>query len=168
MRRRGGLRGLGRAARSVDREGARRRSVVHAPGRHPDGYRHDDDAAGDAAAQEVEDSAVDSTAIRAAADLPTAFNCQAGVTPIQIPAVAATAASAGTAAVAAQLAVVVCASGLAGREALFLYFTPTPQTKLAALKDAFDRAKYVHGGPNWVAAGTIDPQMGTVGGEIYR
>lgn len=118
--------------------------------------------------KKVEDSAVDSTTIRSAADLPTAFTCQAGVTPIQIPAAPATAASAGATAVAAQLAVVVCASGLAGREALFLYFTPTPQAKLAALEDAFDRAKYVHGGPNWVAAGTIDPQMGTVGGETYR
>lgn len=65
-------------------------------------------------------------------------------------------------------AAVVCPSPLAGGEALYLWFAPTPELKLAALTAALRQARYVHGGPNWVAGGTVNPAMGTVGGDVYR
>ena len=62
----------------------------------------------------------------------------------------------------------VCPSPLTGNEALYLWYTPTPELKLAALTAALSQARYVHAGPNWVAGGTVNPAMGTVGGEVYR
>lgn len=62
----------------------------------------------------------------------------------------------------------VCPSPLAGGEALYLWYAATPELKLSALTAALKQTKYVHGGPNWVAGGTVNPAMGTVGGEVYR
>jgi hypothetical protein len=62
---------------------------------------------------------------------------------------------------------VVCASALAG-EALYLWYTPSPEAKLGALTAALERARYVHAGAGWVAGGMLDAQMGRVGGEVYR
>ncbi len=109
-------------------------------------------------------SAVDSTRLRSTDDLASAFGCATAVPPIRL---TATPAPTGATAPPAPDAVV-CASSLADGEALFLWYTPTPEAKLGALTAALDRARYVHGGPNWVAAGTINPQMGRVGGEVYR
>jgi len=60
------------------------------------------------------------------------------------------------------------ASRLARDEALYLWFCATPEDKLAALTAALATTKYVHAGPNWVAGATINADMGTVGGEVYR
>ena len=73
-----------------------------------------------------------------------------------------------TAPIALAPAAVVCPSPLAGGEALYLWYAPTPELKLAALTAALTQTKYVHAGPNWVAGGTVNPAMGTVGGEVYR
>lgn len=107
-------------------------------------------------------SAVDSARIRSLDDLPAAFGCPPAVTPIRIPAAAAT----GTSAPAPDA--VICPSSLAKGEAIYLWYCPTPQEKLAALTVALEQTKYVHAGPNWVAGGTINPDMGSVGGEVYR
>ena len=112
----------------------------------------------------VGSSSVDATRLRSTDDLAAVFGCPAGVPPIRL---TATPAPTGATAPPAPDAVV-CASALADNEALFLWYTPTPEAKLGALTSALDRARYVHGGPNWVAAGTINPQMGRVGGEVYR
>ncbi len=138
-------------------------------------------------------SPVDPATIRSIDDLPKAFGCPTTVAPIRVPATptATTAPAAPTATPATadpSAAVtpapptpapptspagppapdaVVCTSGLA-KEALFLWYAPTPEAKLGALTVALKRAKYVHGGPNWVAGGMVDPKMGTVGGEVYR
>lgn len=109
-------------------------------------------------------SAVDATRLRSTDDLASVFGCPTGVPPIRL---TATPAPTGATAPPAPDAVV-CASALADNEALFLWYTPTPEAKLGALLAALDRARYVHAGPNWVAAGTINPQMGRVGGEVYR
>jgi hypothetical protein len=109
-------------------------------------------------------SPVDSAQLRSVDDLPTVFQCPTAVTPIRIP--AATPAPGATAPPAPEA--VVCASALADKEAVYLWFTPTPEAKLGALTEALARTKYVHGGPNWVAGGLINPTMGTVGGEVYR
>jgi hypothetical protein len=109
-------------------------------------------------------SAVDGSRLRSADDLPSVFGCPTAVPPIRL---TATPAPTGATAPPAPDAVV-CASSLADGEALFLWYTPTPEAKLGALLAALDRARYVHAGANWVAAGTINPQMGRVGGEVYR
>jgi len=128
-------------------------------------------------------SPVDADRIRSLADLPAAFQCPSAVTPITIPATTTpvttptgTATTApttptGTATTAAgkgTSAAVVCASRLARDEALYLWFCATPEDKLAALTAALATTKYVHAGPNWVAGATINADMGTVGGEVYR
>lgn len=109
-------------------------------------------------------SPVDPAKLRSIDDLPSAFQCPAAVTPIRIPpAPAATGATVPSAPEA-----LVCASALAGNEAVYLWFTPTPEAKLGALTVALATTKFVHGGPNWVAAGIINPTLGTIGGEVYR
>ena len=112
----------------------------------------------------VGDSPVDASRLRSIDDLPAVFGCPAAVTPIRLPGTPAPTGATGTAVPDA----IVCASGLADKEALFLWYVPTPEAKLGALTAALDRARYVHAGPNWVAAGMINAQMGTVGGEVYR
>ena len=107
-------------------------------------------------------SPVDASRLRATEDLAAAFGCPSAVPPIRL--TASPAPSGGPGAPDA----IVCASALADKEALFLWYTPTPEAKLAALTAAMDRARYVHAGPNWVAGGMINAQMGTVGGEVYR
>lgn len=107
-------------------------------------------------------SGVDSARIRSLDDLPAAFGCPPAVTPIRIPAAAAT----GTAAPAPDA--VICPSSLAKGEAIYLWYCPTPQEKLAALTLALEQTKYVHAGPNWVAGGMVNPDLGSVGGEVYR
>ena len=109
-------------------------------------------------------SPVDPTQLRSVDDLPKVFQCPTAVTPIRIP--AATPAAGATAPPAPEA--VICASALADKEAVYLWFTPTPEAKLGALTEALARTKYVHGGPNWVAGGLLNPTMGTVGGEVYR
>ena len=119
-------------------------------------------------------SPVDSSRIASLGSLPAAFHCPSAPSPITIPAVepagaAGAAGAAGTAAPPTPTpAAVVCPSPLAGGEALYLWYAPTPELKLAALTAALRQTKYVHGGPNWVAGGTVNPAMGTVGGEVYR
>ncbi len=109
-------------------------------------------------------SPVDSAKLRSVDDLPSVFQCPAAVTPIRIPA----APSATGATVPPAPEAVVCASALADGEAVYLWFTPTPEAKLGALTVALATTKYVHGGPNWVAAGIVNPTLGTIGGEVYR
>ena len=117
-------------------------------------------------------SPVDADRIRSLADLPAAFQCPSAVTPITIPAtttpVTTPTGTATTAAGKGTPAAVVCASRLARDEALYLWFCATPEDKLAALTAALATTKYVHAGPNWVAGATINADMGTVGGEVYR
>jgi hypothetical protein len=109
-------------------------------------------------------SPVDPATLRSTNDLPSVFQCPTAVTPIRIPAPSpATGATAPPAPEA-----VVCASALADKEAVYLWYTPTPEAKLGALTTALATTKYVHGGPNWVAAGMLNPTMGTIGGEVYR
>ena len=109
-------------------------------------------------------SPVDPAALRSIDDLPSVFQCPAAVTPIRIPAASpATGASVPPAPEA-----VVCASALADKEAIYLWYTPTPEAKLGALTVALATTKYVRGGPNWVAAGQLNPAMGSLGGEVYR
>jgi hypothetical protein len=109
-------------------------------------------------------SPVDPATLRSTNDLPSVFQCPAAVTPIRIP---PTVAASGATAPAAPEAVV-CASALADKEAVYLWFTPTAEAKLGALTQALATTKYVHGGPNWVAAGVLNPTLGTIGGEVYR
>jgi hypothetical protein len=109
-------------------------------------------------------SPVDPATLRSTNDLPSVFQCPAAVTPIRIP---PTIPVSGATAPAAPEAVV-CASALADKEAVYLWFTPTPEAKLGALTQALATTKYVHGGPNWVAAGVLNPTLGTIGGEVYR
>jgi hypothetical protein len=109
-------------------------------------------------------SPVDSTKLRSVDDLPSVFQCPAAITPIRIPAAPA----ATDALVPPAPEAVVCASALADNEAVYLWFTPTPEAKLGALTVALATTKYVHGGPNWVAAGVVNPTLGTIGGEVYR
>lgn len=115
----------------------------------------------------VGSSPVDATRLRSTDDLASVFGCPTGLPAIRLTATPAPTVPSGATAPPAPDAVV-CASALADNEALFLWYTPTPEAKLGALTSALDRARYVHGGPNWVAAGTINPQMGRVGGEVYR
>jgi hypothetical protein len=103
-------------------------------------------------------------ALRSSNDLPWVSQCPTAVTPIRTP--AATPATGATAPPAPEA--VVCASALADKEAVYLWYTPTPEAKLGALTMALATTKYVHGGPNWVAAGMLNPTMGTIGGEVYR
>ncbi|MDQ2797549.1 MAG: hypothetical protein M3Y06_10355 [Actinomycetota bacterium] len=134
-------------------------------------------------------SPVDPATIRSIDDLPKAFGCPTTVAPIRIPATPTATPAPADPSVAVTPAppspvpptpvpptspagppapdAVVCTSGLA-KEALYLWYAPTPEAKLGALTVALKRAKYVHGGPNWVAGGMVDPKMGTVGGEVYR
>ena len=113
----------------------------------------------------VGSSPVDASRLRSTDDLASVFGCPSGVPAIRL---TATPAPTGGHRRPPAPDAVVCASALADNEALFLWYTPTPEAKLGALTSALDRARYVHGGPNWVAAGTINPQMGRVGGEVYR
>lgn len=112
----------------------------------------------------VGSSPVDSNRLRSADDLPSVFQCPSAVAPIRIP--AAPAATAATVPPAPDA--IVCASALADNEAVYLWYTPTPDAKLGALTEALARTRYVHAGPNWVAGGLVNPTMGTVGGEVYR
>ena len=109
-------------------------------------------------------SPVDPATLRSVNDLPSVFQCPTVVTPIRIP--ASSPATGATAPPAPEA--VVCASALADKEAVYLWYTPTPEAKLGALTVALATTKYVHGGPNWVAAGMLNPTMGTIGGEVYR
>ena len=109
-------------------------------------------------------SPVDPATLRSVSDLPSVFQCPTAVTPIRIP--ASSPATGATAPPAPEA--VVCASALADKEAVYLWYTPTPEAKLGALTVALATTKYVHGGPNWVAAGMLNPTMGTIGGEVYR
>jgi hypothetical protein len=112
----------------------------------------------------VGSSPVDPATLRSTNDLPSVFQCPAAVTPIRIPpTLPATGAT-----VPAAPEAVVCASALADKEAVYLWFTPTAEAKLGALTQALATTKYVHGGPNWVAAGMLNPTLGTIGGEVYR
>ncbi len=112
----------------------------------------------------VGDSGVDATRLRSADDLASVFGCPAAVPPIRI---TATPAPTGATVPPAPDAIV-CASSLADNEAVYLWYAPTQEAKLGALTAALDRARYVRGGPNWVAAGQLNEQMGRVGGEVYR
>ena len=109
-------------------------------------------------------SPVDPATLRSVNDLPSVFQCPTAVTPIRIP--ASSPATGATAPPAPEA--VVCASAFADKEAVYLWYTPTPEAKLGALTVALATTKYVHGGPNWVAAGMLNPTMGTIGGEVYR
>ena len=109
-------------------------------------------------------SPVDSNRLRSVDDLPSVFQCPSAVAPIRIPATAA--ATAATVPPAPDA--VVCASALADNEAVYLWYTPTPEAKLGALTEALAKTKYVHAGPNWVAGGLLNPTMGTISGEVYR
>ena len=109
-------------------------------------------------------SPVDSNRLRSVDDLPSAFECPSAVAPIRIP---ATPAATGATVPPAPDAVV-CASGLADNEAVYLWYAPTPEAKLGALTEALAKTKYVHAGPNWVAGALLNPTMGTIGGEVYR
>ena len=91
------------------------------------------------------------------------FDCPTAVTSIPIPAVTPAPARRPH-----RRRRLVCASALADKEAVYLWYTPTPEAKLGALTMALATTKYVHGGPNWVAAGMLNPTMGTIGGEVYR
>ncbi len=101
-------------------------------------------------------SGVDSSAIRSPGDLAGAFQCPSTVAPITIPATAEAPEA------------LVCASRLAGDEALFLWYAGDPDQRYRALRAALAKAKYVRGGPNWVAGSMLDPAMGDVGGEVYK
>lgn len=109
-------------------------------------------------------SPVDPATLRSTDDLAAVFRCPSTVTPIRIP--AGPAITGATVPPAPEA--VVCASALADNEAVYLWYTPTPEAKLGALTQALADTKYVHGGPNWVAAGLINPTLGTIGGEVYR
>ena len=109
-------------------------------------------------------SAVDPGKLRSVDDLASVFQCPPSVPPIRIP--AAPSATGATAPPAPEA--VVCASALAANEAVYLWYTPTPEAKLGALTQALANTKIVHGGPNWVAAGMVNPTLGTIGGEVYR
>ncbi len=110
------------------------------------------------------DSSIDATRIHSLADLPAAFQCPNAVTPITIPGTTPT----GTSTARATPGTIVCASHLARDEALYLWYYATPEDKLTALNAALAMTRYVHAGPNWVAGGTINADMGAVGGEVYR
>lgn len=126
-------------------------------------------------------SPVDSTRLRSEADLPRAFACALDRPPITIPAAtmvppAPPPVTGGTVTVPPESTetptvspeVVVCGSSFAGGESLYLWYAPTGQTQLVALRAALDLAAHVHAGPNWVAGGMISPTMGEVGGDVYR
>ncbi len=126
-------------------------------------------------------SPVDSARLSSEADLSAAFECTPGVAPITIPASTTpppqpppvtsgtfTVQPRSTLPATVSPMVVVCGSVLAGGEALYLWYTPTPEAKLVALRAALELTAHVHAGPNWVAGGTINPTMGRVGGEVYR
>lgn len=109
-------------------------------------------------------SPVDPNRLRSVDDLPSVFQCPSAVAPIRIPATpAATAATVPPAPDA-----VVCASALADNEAVYLWYAPTPESKLGALTEALAKTRYVHAGPNWVAGGLLNPTLGSIGGEVYR
>jgi hypothetical protein len=109
-------------------------------------------------------SPVDAARLRSVDDLASVFQCPSAVSPIRIP--APSPASGATAPAAPEA--VVCASALVDNEAVYLWYAPTPEAKLGALTEALARATYVRGGPNWVAAGVLNPAMGSLGGEVYR
>ncbi len=104
-------------------------------------------------------STVDSSRIRSLDDLPAAFECPSAVAPIRIPA------PTGAEPIPDSL---ICPSRIAKGEAIYLWFFATPMEKRDALTAALARAKYVHAGANWVAAGSVNPDLGSVGGEVYR
>lgn len=112
----------------------------------------------------VGSSPVDPARLRSLDDLPSAFECPATVTPIRIPAATPNP----TATVPPAPEAVVCASSLADKEAVYLWYCPTAEAKLGALTAALAQTKYVHAGANWVAAGMVNPTMGSIGGEVYR
>lgn len=101
-------------------------------------------------------SGVDAAAVHSLADLPGAFQCPAKPAPITLPAASGAPAS------------VVCQSKLAAGEALFLWYVDSPDSRYLALKAALAKAKFVRGGPTWVAGGMLDAGMGQVGGDVYR
>jgi hypothetical protein len=111
----------------------------------------------------VGSSPVDSFRLHSVDDLPVVFGCPTAVPPIRL---SRTTEPTATGPLAPDA--VICASALADKEALYLWYTPTPEAKLGALTEALARVKYVHAGPNWVAGGMVNPTMGTVGGEVYR
>jgi hypothetical protein len=99
---------------------------------------------------------VDSGAVTSLADLPAAFGCPTAVRPIDIPATPTSPAA------------IVCTSKLAGDEALFLWYVAGPDERYLALQTALAKAKHVRGGPTWVAGGMVSPEMGDVGGDVYK
>lgn len=101
-------------------------------------------------------SAVDSAAIRSAADLARAFQCSAQVAPIEIPATGAAP------------AVTVCLSQLAGGESIYLWFVDSPDSRYLALKAALARGAAVRGGTTWVAAGARASALAPLGGDVYK
>lgn len=101
-------------------------------------------------------SGVDSGSVSSLGDLPAAFGCPAAVRPIDLPATPSSPAG------------IVCTSKLAGDEALFLWYVGNPDERYLALTTALEKAKYVRGGPNWVAGGTVSAEMGDVGGDVYK
>ena len=101
-------------------------------------------------------SAVDWRLLRSVSDLAKVFACKPKVDPIPLPATATRPAG------------IVCASGLAGDEALYLYYAPTSDDRYRAITHAMATAKYVHAGPNWVAAVALSPTMGTIGGDVHK
>ena len=109
-------------------------------------------------------SPVDPGKLRSVDDLASVFQCPPSVPPIRIP--VAPSATGATAPPAPEA--IVCASALAANEAVYLWYTPTREAKLGALTQALANTKIVHGGPNWVAAGMVNPTLGTIGGEVYR
>ena len=99
---------------------------------------------------------VDAGSIGSLADVPKAFQCPSNVTPIELPATPTAPAG------------VVCPSRLAGDEALFLWYVGNPDERYLALQTALAKARYVHGGSNWVAGGMLNASMGDVGGDVYK
>ena len=99
---------------------------------------------------------VDAGSIGSLADVPKAFQCPSNVTPIDLPATPTAPAG------------VVCPSKLAGDEALFLWYVGNPDERYLALQTALAKARYVHGGSNWVAGGMLSASMGEVGGDVYK
>lgn len=101
-------------------------------------------------------SKVDAASVGSSGDLPAAFQCPANIAPIQLPATPTAPAG------------VVCASNLAGGEALFLWYVGNPDERYLAVQTALAKARYVRGGSTWVAGGMLSSSMGDVGGDVYK
>ena len=109
-------------------------------------------------------SPVDSAKLRSVDDLPSVFQCPAAVTPIRIPPRRPRPAPPVPPAPEA----LVCASALADARRSISGSRRHPRPSSARSPCALATTKFVHGGPNWVAAGIVNPTLGTIGGEVYR